>query len=323
MPLQTESQKQRKAAENETKTRKQKTARANGANSRGPTTQAGRDKISQINTRHGMRANRLNPLLIPNEDVDKLNEITVAYYDHIRPANAAEATLVDLLIASIWRGARLITYEAELIIDKAEDLHPTLAETYESISSDRLFALAFEAINGKGSANPTLNRYLATTRNAYHSTLSDIERLRKIKGDPTQPYYQPKLAKQVPLINLDFPKPEPIPEPEPEPEPQVGRSPGTAQDPPVLPAEPEPKPEPKIVPPPTGRDLKSFLARAVPNPNAPYSPNTIWIHLIGSDGKTLRDVNENPILWPVHIGPEIPKTPTTNVSSLGSSIWRK
>ena len=117
MPLQTESQKQRKAAENETETRKQKTARANGANSTGPTTEAGRDKISQANTRHGMRANRLNPLLIPNEDVDKLNEITVAYYDHIRPANAAEATLVDLLIASIWRGARLIAYEAELIID--------------------------------------------------------------------------------------------------------------------------------------------------------------------------------------------------------------
>jgi hypothetical protein len=314
MPRQTDAQKQRKAAEAEAKIRKQSTARTNGEKSTGPKTQAGRDNISQMNTRHGMKARRLNPLLVPNEDVNKLNEITVSYYQHIRPANAAEASLVDLLIASIWRGARLITYESELITDKAEDLHSTLAESYESISSDRLFALAFEALNGKGSVNPTINRYLATTRNAYHSAISDIERLRKIKGDPEQPYYEPKLATAVPAMVIEFPKPKPEPDPEPEAQP-----------------EPKPQPEPEVPqpcttvatpePPPAKTALAELLAKAVPNPDAPYSPNTIWIPMTGPNGNGILDVNERPILKPIHIGPEIPALPTVPTTKTKSTIF--
>jgi hypothetical protein len=315
MPRQTESQKQRKAAETQATTRKQATARANGSKSTGPKSQAGRDRISQINTRHGMKARRLNPLLVPNEDVNKLNEITLAYYQHIRPGNAAEASLVDLLIASIWRGARLITYEAELLTDKAEDLQSTLAETYESISSDRLFALAFEALNGKGSANPTINRYLATTRNSYHSAISDIERLRKIKGDPEQPYYEPKLAAEIPAIVIEFPKPEPEPEPQPEPEPETLAepehevpSPSTAGGPPVTPAR---------------TALDDLLAKAVPNPDAPPSPNTIWIPMTGPDGNEILDVKERPILKPIHIGPAIPALPTEPAINANSTASTK
>jgi len=325
MSRQNDPQKKRAARTKAAKAAKKATARANGAKSKGPKTRQGRDNISKANTRHGMKA-RLNPLLIPNEDETKLNEITLAYYEHIRPANAAEASLVDLLIFSIWRGARLVSYEAELLTNKAEDLQPNLAETYESISSTRLFALAFEAINGKGSANPTINRYLATTRNAYHSALSDIERLRKIKGDPEQPYYQPSLAKTLPEIELKFPEPEPEPEPapaaEPEPQPSPESNPeentADGSQPPLTDPTSQSEPEPSSPSEPQKSESKkdekpskqALIARAVPNPDAPPDPFTVWVHIIGSNGRPIVDNYDRPVLKPVYIGPEKPETPT-------------
>jgi len=310
------AQKKRRAEDARKKAAKKSTARINGRKSTGPKTQAGRDRISRSNTKHGVCTRRLNPLILPNEDIDKLNEITLAYYEHIRPANAAEAALVDLLVASIWRGARLIAYEAELITDKAEDLQPTLAGTYESISSTRLFALAFEAINGKQSVNPIINRYFATTRNAYHTAIADIERLRKIKGDTAQPYYQPKLAKSVPPLDLDL-SPQPEPEPVPAPATPDPAAPEPAAPEPTSPS-PQPEPPPDT-PPPAKASVETLLARAVPNPDAPDDPLTVWVHIIGTNGRPILDNNDRPILKPVYIGPDKPEpqqttSPTAPVS---------
>ena len=298
------AQAQRRANDKQKRAARAQRARQNGSQSTGPKTQAGRDRISQANTIHGMRATRPNPLLLPFEDAELLDSLITSYYDYIRPQAFCEATLVDILIASIWRGCRLISFENELLSDQAERLHPTLEDQFEDrIPATLLLSLSFDELH-KGTGRfsyPALNRYFASCRNSYHTALNDLVKLRQIKGDPDTPYWQPVKPEKPRSWPLDFPTPaEPAPPPEaPSPQPAAQRPPE-----PPPPSPPPPPPEPPGPPPPTPEqaeaeaELQRLISRAVPNPEAPYAAYTVWVPLIGSSGKVICDNREKPILWP-------------------------
>jgi len=165
-------------------------ARTNGRKSRGPKTAAGKAKSSRNSLKHGGRCSSRTPLLLPGEDAAKLQLYTDAYYQHFCPQDLAEASLVDTMIAQVWKAARIIGYEAEMLTSSAEDLHPKLSTEYASIDATRLFALAFEQSSEEGK-NPLPLRYLVSTRNMFRSALADLIRMRQAKGNPQQAFIQP------------------------------------------------------------------------------------------------------------------------------------
>jgi hypothetical protein len=121
-------------------------ARAEGTKPSGPPPDAGTDQSS-----------RRSPLLLPGEDAEKLAALTAAFYDYLRPENLAEGSLVDLLIADVWRAARVMGYQSEFRFTSAKDVEHVL-------------------------------RYVDASRKMFRSTLRDFARFRKAKGDPNQPY---------------------------------------------------------------------------------------------------------------------------------------
>src|SRR5262245_18389382 len=96
-------------------------ARRNGANSKGPKTDAGKKRSSLISLKHGLCAARGLNVILPAEDPAQLQALTNTFYHSICPQNDAEASLVNIIVAQTWRGNRIVSFETELLIANAEE----------------------------------------------------------------------------------------------------------------------------------------------------------------------------------------------------------
>jgi hypothetical protein len=311
-------------------------ARSNGAKSAGPKTAAGKRKSSRNSLKHGINCTTRTPLLLPGEDSAVLQQYAQAFYDHFRPSNLAEGSLVDTLVALVWKSARIHGYEAETLTSTAEDLHPTLADAYESIGINRLFSIAFES-PGKGQS-PLALRYLTSNRNMFRSALSDFLRLRQAKADPGQPcipvpQYAPVIQSfcidpaVLPVSDLNTPIIEPAtgftvraepdlpatpeaplaesePEPGPEPQPEPVAAPAAA---------PAPVPESAFDEPPmlpnldetgaihlnmAGDPIMMPNSRYIPKPNAPCKPVHYTVYHFPNERFNTKLVPDDPRFTP-------------------------
>ena len=83
----------------------QAAARANGARSRGPVTEAGKARSASNGTRHGLRGGPF--ALLPGEDREEFAELHAAVTADWGPRDAYERRWVMELVTSMWRQDRL------------------------------------------------------------------------------------------------------------------------------------------------------------------------------------------------------------------------
>jgi hypothetical protein len=105
-----------------------KASRENGARSKGPVSEEGREKIAAAATRHGLTG-RFR--LLPGEDRRAFEALLEGWGARLRPEGPAETAAVRKFVAAIWREQRLFAVEERLLRalargEPTEDL-PSLA----------------------------------------------------------------------------------------------------------------------------------------------------------------------------------------------------
>ena len=103
----------------------QAAARANGAHSRGPVTEAGKARSAGNGTRHGLRGGPF--ALLPGEDREELTALHAAVTADWRPRDAYERRWVTELVTAMWRQDRLHGLEIAALTAAAAESPPSEA----------------------------------------------------------------------------------------------------------------------------------------------------------------------------------------------------
>jgi hypothetical protein len=193
-----------------TSDRKLKSARANGAKSRGPKTDAGKRASSLNALKHGLTA---QTVVLPHESEDEYNADLAAYLDHFQPASKPEEDLVAQLASVQWRIIRYAGVEAALLQKSIVDRALKLDEQYDTVDDYTRVAVAFEALCRDHGPLSLLNRYQARLHHEYQRILKAIERIQaarnsdkaKLRNEPS-PISEQSPAKG-PGMELDVPNP--------------------------------------------------------------------------------------------------------------------
>src|ERR1035438_7199088 len=90
-------------------------ARANGAKSHGPKTEAGRKISAQNAVTHGLYA---KGVVLAVESREQYQEMLDAYLQQFQPDGPIEHDLVEEMVAAKWRQRRLWAIETDLLEDQ-------------------------------------------------------------------------------------------------------------------------------------------------------------------------------------------------------------
>ena len=88
-------------------------SRRNGAKSRGPTTDEGKQRSAQNALKHGMRAQRF--VLLDDEDSGEFEALAAALHEQLAPEGALQNILVARVALAVWRMFRTDRMEVELL----------------------------------------------------------------------------------------------------------------------------------------------------------------------------------------------------------------
>ena len=192
-------------------TAQQAAARANGARSRGPTTEAGKARAARNGTRHGLRGGPFS--LLSGEDHEEFAALHTAVTADWRPRDAYERRWVHELVTAMWRQDRLHGLEIAALTAAAAESPPTEATMQRLLTFARYGARI----------DKDIGRALQALRVLRDRPDARIEELRNDTPEPDAP------VPQVPICTNETPprmlEPEPIPPAPrtPEPGPRLNR----------------------------------------------------------------------------------------------------
>jgi hypothetical protein len=158
-------------------------SRANGSQSKGPTTDAGKAASSHNRVNHGFRASHV---CLQNEDAGAYEAHLAAYIARYAPIDKPETDLVGLLASSMWQIMRNNSIEVALFDLEISNLGDHIRQNYENMDEYGRIALAFKRANGDN-ALELLRRYRSTSERAYHRALQALEQIQKDRRSTTQP----------------------------------------------------------------------------------------------------------------------------------------
>jgi hypothetical protein len=154
--------------------RKIASARANGAKSRGPATDPGKQASALNALAHGLTA---RTVVLFNESADEYQAQLLDYLDHFHPQTKPEADLVHELAAARWRLGRYAGVESGLLEKRMYDQEERLSEDYDDLPGNHRLAIAFEALSGANSSLALLNRYQARLHHEYQRILKALQQM--------------------------------------------------------------------------------------------------------------------------------------------------
>jgi hypothetical protein len=191
--------------------RKVASARANGAKSRGPVTDAGKQSSSLNALVHGLTA---RTVVLFNEPAEEYQAQLGDYLEHFRPQTKPEADLVHQLAAAHWRVARYTGVESGLLEQRMQDQEERFGEDLDGIPEHHRIAMAFNAISGANSSLALLNRYQARLHNEYQRILKALIQMQSARGkeaklpnEPNRDSGQPADSQALPssrVLNSGF-----------------------------------------------------------------------------------------------------------------------
>ena len=154
--------------------RRKLTSPENGCLSKGPITQAGKDRSSQNAIRHGLLARHT---VLPTERRESFDASIRSYYSRIQPQDDLEESLVDDMAGAYWRIQRLSAIETYMMNREIEDQpfdHPMdrLAGAYSNLADTAKYKL--------------LLRYDAHLHRNFNRALHNLIDLQKLpsRGEP-------------------------------------------------------------------------------------------------------------------------------------------
>ena len=158
--------------------RKIDSARANGAKSHGPKTEAGRKISSRNAVTHGLYS---KGVVIAKESSEQYQEMLDAYIQQFQPIGPVELDLVEEMVAAKWRQRRLWSIETDLIEDQILIQTEKLDKKYSDYDPHCPLSYAYAALAESGSL-PFLTRNESRLERAYSRALKfllELQRLRK------------------------------------------------------------------------------------------------------------------------------------------------
>ena len=162
--------------------RKIDSARANGAKSRGPKTEAGR-KISSMNAvQHGLYS---SSVVLKNESPAEYQEMLQAYIQQFQPAGPVEFHLIDEMVAAKWRQHRLWAIEAQLLETETADAQESLDETGETNEPIEPLSRAYRSL-ANFPVFPFLIRNESRLERAYSRALKSLLELQRLRKSANQ-----------------------------------------------------------------------------------------------------------------------------------------
>jgi hypothetical protein len=173
--------------------RKSRTARENGAKSRGPRTPEGKHISSHNGVRHGLLAKRL---LLDRESAARFYELVNEVRGEFAPQTPAETAAVETMAWCRWRQLRLWTLEnAAINYEIMKQPVPAPGEPHPD--GPTCAVLAFRTLADHSRTLTLLNRYETSTdrqltraMNRFYALRSAREAARekvKLRSEPTNP----------------------------------------------------------------------------------------------------------------------------------------
>ena len=174
-------------------------SRINGAQSKGPISDAGKLRSSRSALKHGLTASIHT--VLNHESEDGYNENLEAWIDDLRPATKVELRLVRQVANIQWRLERLALMETALLnVEMSVHLAATL-DTFEHIDDVGVLAAAWKSSADSSNGIDLLRRYLTSLQHQFNSTLKTFRSLEDRRTDPRRirdldyapPYEQPHI----------------------------------------------------------------------------------------------------------------------------------
>lgn len=172
--------------------RKIRSARANGALSRGPVTPEGLATSSQNALKHGLAS---RGIVLGNESESEFQQLREAYLLRFNPRTEIEADLVEQLVAARWRMERTWAMETALLDLEMAEQRENIEKEFEAIDEETRTALAFRALCDGSRTLAMLSRYETRFRRATERILESLRRFRekgrqeneKLQNEPKYP----------------------------------------------------------------------------------------------------------------------------------------
>ncbi len=227
-------------------------AKINGAKSRGPRTEAGKQKSAMNACKHGLTSSLV---VQQNEDDEQFQLLLAAFTEKFQPADAVEQELVFEAAAARFQLRRAWALETAAI-DRQMDSQRNYVESYEKgCSEETRIALAHQTLGDRSKTLALLSRYHSRIRRDFERAIRDLEHIRSSRTLtqpklPNEPKTAPAAAKPAPFQIV---------------KPELPNEPKPLAVSPVDPARPQPQPP---APPAAGVPLELPNEPGIPLPDA-------------------------------------------------------
>ena len=168
---------------------KAESARSNGAKSKGPKTEAGKQRSRLNAIRHGLAA---RTVCLTREDRPIFEAVVEAYTNRFQPADDVEEDLIERMVVAKWKQRRCWAMETAALNLEMHRGRPLVDAQFSEIDEVTRQTIAFMSLSEKDDFLKVLARYEANARRAYHRALKDLrelqaERNAKLPNEPTEP----------------------------------------------------------------------------------------------------------------------------------------
>jgi hypothetical protein len=154
-------------------------SRANGAKSRGPVTDEGKQHSSRNAITHGLLA---QTVVLNGESKERFATLLHSIQQELQPATAIENQLVETMAVARWRQFRIVGMEKAAVareVGKLDPAHGPAANTTQ----------AYRALNGDSRFLETMNRYETRFDRQYGRAFRAFKEYRvsqRQKNEPAQ-----------------------------------------------------------------------------------------------------------------------------------------
>ena len=168
-------------------------SRINGAKSKGPVTEAGKQKSANNATSHGLSGNSGHIVLLRNESQAIFDAYTRAFEARFLPIDLVETEFVHQMVASVWRLRRIEAAETAIIELEIDEQREKIDEVFEFIDEAARNGLAFRSLAERSLSMDRLMRYRTQARRAFATSVKMLQLLQGARFnatplDPDQPF---------------------------------------------------------------------------------------------------------------------------------------
>lgn len=180
---------------------KTKSARANGAKSRGPATPEGRAKSSRNSLRHGLSA---KSVLLPAESHEQFQLLLDAHIQQFQPANPVEMDLVEAMAVARWRLRRIWAIETSLLANELTRRAEDIDDEFEEMTPEDRLAWVFQKLADNNQSLALLARYEGNLNRAFDRSFKQLSLLKSQRQNEPKP--DPPPAPAPTRNDLHWPK---------------------------------------------------------------------------------------------------------------------